>query len=157
MKMFLNLLLICCISVVSLFAQTGSINNTLGTGGSFIVKDGSNNFVRVEQTTGNAIILRNLELGADSTSSLASGNITKNGVRFLHNYRAPDTDGNNTFLGIDAGNFTLGGGPLSYYASQNTGVGAYALNSLTTGFYNAAFGSYSLFSNTIHKEQFHGF
>jgi hypothetical protein len=33
-------------------AQTGSINNTLGTGGSFIVKDGTNNFMRVDQLTG---------------------------------------------------------------------------------------------------------
>lgn len=143
-----NILILIVVFAVIVNAQTGSINNTLGTGGSFIVKDGANNYLRVDQSTGNAIILRNLELGADNTSSLSSGNITKNGVRFLHNYRAPDTDGNNTFLGIDAGNFTFGGGPLPYYASQNTGVGAYALNSLTTGYYNAAFGSYSLFSNT---------
>lgn len=148
MKIFLSLLLICLVPVISLFAQTGSINNTLGTGGSFIVKDGTNNYLRVDQSTGNAIFLRNFELGGIATSSATVGVITKNGFRFLHNYRAPDTDGSNTFLGIDAGNFTLGGGPLPYYASQNTGVGAYSLNSLTTGFYNAAFGSYSLFSNT---------
>lgn len=148
MKILLILLLICFISVISVFAQTGSINNTLGTGGSFIVKDGTENFMRVDQSTGNAILLRNFELGGIATSTSTVGVITKNGFRFLHNYRSPDTDGNNTFLGIDAGNFTLGGGPLPYYASQNTGVGAYSLNSLTTGYYNAALGSYSLVSNT---------
>ncbi|MCX8106079.1 MAG: hypothetical protein N3D80_09445, partial [Ignavibacterium album] len=66
MKIRIILLTLIVFSAI-LNAQTGSIRNTLGTGGSFIVKDSVNNLLRVEQTTGNVIMLRNLELGADST------------------------------------------------------------------------------------------
>jgi hypothetical protein len=66
----------------------------------------------------------------------AKGQITKDGVRFLHN--AGDR---NTFLGIEAGNPTMTG-------SANTATGNEALPSNTAGDANTAHGAYALFSNT---------
>lgn len=140
------LFVILIVSGINLFAQTGSINNTLGTGGSFIVKDGIDTFMRVDQITGNAIFLRNMELGSDSTSSLTSGIMTKGGIPFIHNYKAPNTLGYNTFIGLRSGNFTMSG--ILFEASYNTAVGYQSLNSLTNGNYNSAFGHRSLSSNT---------
>jgi len=72
----------------------------------------------------------------DSTSA-AIGNIEKNGNTFIHNY---GTD--NTFVGVNAGNFTLAGGTL------NTGVGVNSLNTIDTGIRNTAMGVNSLQSTT---------
>jgi hypothetical protein len=72
--------------------------------------------------------------------------ITKNGRRFIHNYRAPGTNGFNTFMGLEAGNFSMSGSGTQ--ASYNTGVGYSSLQSLATGHSNSAFGTYSLYSNT---------
>jgi trimeric autotransporter adhesin len=69
-------------------------------------------------------------------STAATGNITKNGTRFLHNF---GTD--STFLGVQAGNFTLTG-------FSNTGVGFQSLASTTTGHSNTAVGFNALPSNT---------
>lgn len=149
MKILLTLLLICFISVISVFAQTGSITNNLGTGGSFIVKDSSNSFFRVNQLTGNAIFSRNLELGNLDNSILGVGVITKNNKRFLHNFAPSGSEFNNLFLGLDAGNFTMGGGVATYQSSYNVGLGSNSLKSLSTGYSNTAVGSASLYSNTI--------
>jgi hypothetical protein len=87
-----------------------------------------------------------MELGGIENSTSTRGVITKNGLRFIHNYQAPGTDGFNTFVGLEAGNFTMSGSGTQ--ASYNTGVGYRSLFSLTTGFYNSAFGNGSLYSNT---------
>lgn len=71
---------------------------------------------------------------ANSTNS-GNGNILKNNVRFLHNYGA-----GNTFLGADAGNFTLSG-------VGNTVIGANALTSNTDGDSNTAVGESALLTN----------
>ncbi|NWG27530.1 MAG: tail fiber domain-containing protein [Ignavibacteriaceae bacterium] len=136
-------------SGINLFAQTGSINNTLGTGGSFIVKDGANNYLRVDQVTGNSVFLRNLELGNLDNSILGVGVITKNNKRFLHNYAPSGSEFNNLFIGLEAGNFTMGGGVATYQSSYNVGLGSNSLKSLSTGYSNTAVGSASLYSNTI--------
>jgi len=47
---------------------------------------------------------------------------------FIHTY---GTD--NTFIGLEAGNFTLATGSSTYSADQNTGIGTLALASLTDG------------------------
>ena len=70
-------------------------------------------------------------------STAATGNITKNGTLFLHHFGGAF----NTFLGEDAGNFTMTG-------ANNTGVGRAALTSNTTGGSNTAMGLSALFSNT---------
>ncbi len=78
-----------------------------------------------------------------------SGIIYQNGIPFIHAYGDPNTDGHNTFVGLYAGNFTLSAvGGFSNLASSNTGVGQYALHSLTTGHLNVAIGDYALSSVT---------
>ncbi len=80
----------------------------------------------------------NLDL---DNSTATAGNITKNGVRFIHNAAAVGS-GANTFLGENAGNFTL-------TACCNTGIGWEALLATTSGGGNTAHGAAALHSNTI--------
>jgi Chaperone of endosialidase len=75
----------------------------------------------------------NLDL---DTSTATTGNITKNGTRFLHNFGF-----NNTFVGAEAGNFTMAG-------DGNVGAGTFALRSNTNGAANVAIGSHALQGNT---------
>lgn len=127
------------------YCQSGSINNTLGTGGSFIIKDVSaNTFLTLDQATGYLTLNKSLSLPYTTSSTL--GVIFKGSQSFIHNYQASGTDGYNTFVGINAGNFSMtgSGGQSSY----NTAVGNSSLFSVTTGGYNSAFGVYSLYSNT---------
>jgi len=125
-------------------SQMGSINNTLGTGGTFRIRTATDSFFTVTQSTGNVSVFRNLELGGDSLSTSTRGVITKDGRRFIHNYSSPGDVGENTFVGLEAGNFTTGGDGVGY----NTGVGYRSLYSLADGGYNSAFGARSLQSNT---------
>lgn len=82
----------------------------------------------------------------DESSSSVSGNIVKGGNNFIHNFGA-----NNTFIGMNAGNFTMTGngknsmlGALAFGANvsgeQNTGMGFGSLAGCTTGSNNLAFG-----------------
>jgi len=71
-------------------------------------------------------------------STATAGNITKNGTRFLHNIGT-----NNTFLGINAGNFA---GPPT--GTDDVGVGVNALQNFTTGTRNAAIGNNALVALT---------
>jgi hypothetical protein len=123
-----------------------NITGTLGTGGLFSIRTSSDTLFRISQSTGNVSLFRNMELGGDSVSTSTRGVITKNGRRFIHNYRAPGTNGFNTFMGLEAGNFSMSGSGTQ--ASYNTGVGYSSLQSLATGHSNSAFGTYSLYSNT---------
>ena len=75
----------------------------------------------------------NLDLD-DSTAT--TGNITKNGDRFLHGFGSL-----NIFVGQRSGNFTMTG-------SANTAAGVLALSSNTTGFNNTASGFSVLEFNT---------
>lgn len=59
------------------------------------------------------------------------------------------TTGQNTFVGINSGNNTMGStATQTYHASLNTAVGYSTLNSNTTGYENTAFGYDPLYSNT---------
>jgi len=140
--------------LLSEVVNSQNITGTLGTNGVFKIKDASNDYLTLSQTNGNLSLFRNLELGVDSISTSIRGVITKNGRRFIHNYQAPGTNGYNTFIGLEAGNFTMSG--VGTQASYNTGVGYRSLYSLTTGFYNSAFGYGSLYSNTtgLHNSAF---
>jgi trimeric autotransporter adhesin len=82
-----------------------------------------------------------------TTSSISTGVIFKDANSFIHNYKPVANDGNNTFLGISAGNFTMSSA-TSWLASGNTGVGSYALTALTTGGLNTAMGYNALLANT---------
>jgi hypothetical protein len=81
------------------------------------------------------------------TTSSTTGVIYKGGTRFIHDYDPPSNNGSNTFLGVEAGNFTMTGSN-AWDASYNTGVGRQALNAVTSGSYNSAVGSYALRANT---------
>jgi Chaperone of endosialidase len=83
----------------------------------------------------------NLSVGCDifmvNSTDFAHGNIIKGANSFIHNF---GTD--NTFVGINAGNFIMTG-------TENVGVGRQALFSNTTGFENIAIGGFALPLNTI--------
>lgn len=130
--------------------NTVSATMLLGTLNGFDLNLISNGTARIVLASGGAITMTNnvtvsagnftLSNGnialTDSTSS-ATGNITKAGIRFLHNYGT-----NNIFAGTSAGNFSLSG-------SDNTAMGSSTLASLTTGNRNTAFGSGAGSSITI--------
>jgi hypothetical protein len=90
----------------------------------------------------------------DTTYASQYGVLYKGANRFLHNFNYGNngtvtTDGLNTFLGVNAGNFTMGStATQTSHASYNTGIGSSALFSNTTGNYNSAQGYAALFSNT---------
>lgn len=132
---------------VTAWAQTGSINNTLGTGGSFTIKDNSTTFVSLNQADGYWNLARSLTLPVtDADASL--GVVFKGTERFIHDFKGSGTDGLNTFVGVNSGNFTMSMGSSSAEASHNTAVGHSSLSSLTSGFYNSAFGYAALNANT---------
>jgi hypothetical protein len=79
-------------------------------------------------TATQTIATGNLDL---DLSTATTGNITKDGIRFLHTF------GGNTFLGLNSGNFTLTG-------FSNTAAGVNALTSLTTALLNTAVGADAL-------------
>jgi len=89
-----------------------------------------------------------------STTATPSGIIYKGADRFISNFNYGNngtvtTQGQNTFVGINAGNFTMGSTATgAYHASYNTGIGAYSLQANTTGYRNTANGYQSLYSNT---------
>ncbi len=79
-----------------------------------------------------------------STSSSSTGVIYKGVYSFIHDYAAPSSFGKNTFVGVLSGNFSMG-----ISASNNTGVGYYALSALSSGAYNVAFGVEALRFNNV--------
>jgi hypothetical protein len=82
-----------------------------------------------------------------STTSSTTGVIYKDVNRFIHNYKPAANDGNNTFMGINAGNFTMSSA-TSWLASGNTGIGSSSLSALTEGGYNTAVGNTALQATT---------
>jgi len=98
-----------------------------------MIKDASNNYLTLNQSTGQVNILGSLRL--ENTTSSTLGVVFKGADRFLHNYGSA-----NTFLGLNSGNFTMTG-------NGNSAVGSNSLYSNTTGFFNTAIGNQSLYSN----------
>ncbi|MEI7929151.1 MAG: hypothetical protein WCH40_11425, partial [Verrucomicrobiales bacterium] len=81
-----------------------------------------------------------------STTNSTTGVITKGGNKFIHDFTPSGSNGGNTFIGVNAGNFTMAYSSSAVDASYNTAVGQQALTSLTTGPYNTAVGYQALFS-----------
>ena len=125
-------------------SRAQNITNTLGTSGLFSIKDGSSTFLSLNQANGFLSLNKGFTLS--NTSDSSTGIIFKGIDRFIHNYQAPGSYGFNTFVGVNAGNFTMSG--IVNHASFNTSVGSGTLRSLTSGFANSAFGSSSLSNNT---------
>lgn len=103
--------------------------------------------------TGNTTLSGTLILSA-TTSASQTGIIYKGSERFIHDFNYGNngtvtTAGRNTFVGINAGNFTMGSTATeSSHASYNTAIGYAALQYNTTGYYNTASGCTALYSNT---------
>jgi hypothetical protein len=128
------------LAVASCFAYPANaqnITNTLGSSGTFTIKDGSTTFFSLSQSNGH------ITLPATSEGSTL-GAIYKGADRFIHNFHATGTNGNNTFVGVNAGNFSMSMSTAIEDASANTGVGAASLSSLTTGRENSGFGTETL-------------
>jgi hypothetical protein len=83
---------------------------------------------------GNLTLTGSLDL---APSTAGQGNVLKSGQRFLH-----DTGTNNTFLGVQAGNFTLVG-------SDNTAVGVSALAGSIVTTFSTAVGTGALLSSLV--------
>lgn len=168
--MKIKIIMICFFVSGALFAQ--NITNTLGSSGTFTIKDGSTNYFTLSQSSGQVNILRTLRL--ENTTSSTTGVIYKAGNRFIHNY-----GNSNLFMGLNSGNFTLTGslnttlgintltlntsgsenvaiGVLSLHQNTtgygNTAVGISSLETNSTGYLNTAVGSYSLFFNSTGRE-----
>ena len=115
---------------------TGACNNAGGNDciDSVITQSGAN--IGIGTTTPAAkldVVGGNVNL---ENSTATSGNILKGGTPFLHNY-----GNSNTFLGLNAGNFTMMG-------AQNTAIGLGALYNNTTGYGNTASGYQALYNDT---------
>ena len=119
-----SILFFCFLFGAICFAQ--DITNTLPPGGKFIVKDAFNNYLTLEQSTGQLSLLRTLFL--ENTTSSNTGVIFKGADRFIHNYGA-----NNTFMGLGSGNFAMTG-------NFNSAFGMQTLNANTSGANNTATG-----------------
>ncbi len=115
---------------------TGSDNTVLGYNSGLGITTGSNNTILGANVTGLPTNLSNTIIVADGT-----------GAKFIHNFALTGTDGNNTFIGINSGNFTMTGS-TGAQGSYNTTIGAGTLLANTLGSYNVANGYRALYSNT---------
>jgi trimeric autotransporter adhesin len=144
-----KILLLLIVFTIIVNAQTGSINNTLGAGGSFTVKGPSGaTYLVLDQATGKTTFFKNIELGNQLSSDPDVGVITKNGLRFLHNYTATNTFGENVYLGINAGSFITPVSASGTVSSYNVAVGNLSMNLNSRGYENTALGFSSLRNNT---------
>ena len=82
-----------------------------------------------------------------ATTAIDTGVIFQNGKPLIHSYAESDTDGRNTFVGQESGNFAMGGSER-WHGSYNAAIGYSSLVSNTTGFNNTAVAESSLKANT---------
>jgi len=87
-------------------------------------------------STGNFMLSGDLAL--PSTTGASAGVITLGGMSFIQAYNP-----NNTFVGLNAGNFTMSGA-----ATGNTGIGTNALQNIFSGYQNTASGLNSMLGTT---------
>src|SRR5688572_2161350 len=149
----MKILLIALSMFVSMNVLSQSITTTLGTNGTFSIKNGTSNYLTISQSSGQVHIPNTLNLG--STTGSTQGVLYFGANRFMHIYGS-----NNTFLGENAGNFTLlgpwntgvGSGVLQslteVIGNSNTGFGMFSLNKTTSGADNTGFGFNTLKNNT---------
>ncbi len=119
-----------------------------------IYYDGTNMVINPKEVgTGYLDILGNLDLD-NTTYASQYGVITKNGTRFIHDFNYGDngtvtTAGYNTFIGYNAGNFTMGSTATTVdHGSYNTAIGNEVLKANTTGYHNVGIGYWALYRNT---------
>ncbi len=112
--------------------QTLYHNGSAWTASSALTNNGTNVFVS------------GLLVLPETTSAGHSGVLYLGYDPFLHNY-GPANAGN-TFVGLLAGNFTMGGATPE--GMSNTAIGFVSMRDNTTGYHNTSSGSYSLRKNT---------
>jgi len=100
------------------------------------------------------------DLELETTTSNDTGVIYKGANAFFHDFHHPSggtaiPDGNNIFVGTNAGNFTMGSTATSTdHASNNIAIGVVALNNNTLGYGNFAMGGFALYSNNAGSNNF---
>ena len=89
---------------------------------------------------GNLSVGNTVQLPA--TTSASTGVILFGGRPYIHFFADPTSSGNNTWIGLNAGNFTLHPtSDPSVQAAWNTAVGPGVLHLLTTGYSNTSMGN----------------
>jgi len=118
-----------------------------------IYYDGTNLVIDPKEVdTGYTVFLGNVDL--EDTTASDEGVISKAGDRFVHNFHHPTGNtavptGRNTFVGVGAGNFTMGSTATSTaHGSYNVAMGSGAFDANTTGYFNTAIGRIALADNT---------
>jgi hypothetical protein len=132
-------------------AFAAGVPNVFSSGSTVSSSQMNANFSAVEADIANPNVTGNITM---VPATATTGAIMKGTVPFLHDYGT-----GNTFLGANAGNFTMGGtrntvvGSNALHGnttgSDNTASGSAALEINTTGSYNTASGSAALYVNTI--------
>ena len=96
-----------------------------------------------------------LDIGLTATTNTNQYGIVYKGTdTFIHDFNYGDngtvtTAGYNTFVGVGAGNLTMGSSATAWFhASYNVGIGWGALRANSNGYGNLALGSSALYSNT---------
>jgi hypothetical protein len=117
---------------------------------------GGNTFTDTQTVSSGNLSVSSGDISLPQTASASVGVINLGGNRFIHACCAADH--HNTFIGVNAGNFTTTGyhnsamGELALQSndtgSYNNGIGNYALQYNTTGQHNAANGVAALYDNT---------
>ena len=138
-------------------AQANNSTNTLNIGNTIFGTNLPSSFGWVSGDIGLGVVSPSQQLDISRSMNLSStrnsttGVIYKNGTRFLHNFAKYAPNDNNVFIGLNAGNFTMGTGNLAhpvFYGTENVGIGANALIANTTWYSNTAIGHTTLWSNT---------
>ena len=114
--------------------------------GAYALTSAPNSFTGTQAVSSGDLSVAAGDIDLPQTSSATSGVINFGGYQFAHNC-CPGYPGN-LFLGVNAGNFSANGSDPNTGLSGNTGLGFWALNSLTAGWANTAVGFYALLSNT---------
>lgn len=135
--------IIISILLLNLITNAQNITNTLPANGIFKIKSNQNDFLSIDETSGDLRLFQNIVLPLNP----ALGIIFKGDKRFIHTYKGSNAGGSNLFIGENAGNFTNGGSG-AVQGTFNTGVGTQSLSSLTIGAENSAFGELTLMNNT---------
>ncbi|MBI5023165.1 MAG: hypothetical protein HZC05_03340 [Candidatus Magasanikbacteria bacterium] len=135
-------------AVPLLIQDNNGSSSTIINGSSFILGKGTSSYNSgVFNIDSNGNVTTSGTLNLRNTTDSISGVIYKGTSRFIHNFALAGTEGENTFVGVNAGNFTMTGS-VGTQGSYNVAVGGSSLFFNTTGYWNTANGYASLYNNT---------
>ena len=127
--------------------STGAGVLNLATAGTARMTVTSNGFVGLGTTTPNQQLELTGSLRMPASTSATTGVIYKGAAPFIHDFTVASSNGQNTFVGLSSGNFTMTA-PSASNASANAALGYMTLNAMTTGYQNAVVGANALKSET---------